>query len=128
MDEVIKTARAQSASTPVSGESTQAHKILDAGLVSSSKRELQDLLSCVGDEVLANTNLLQSFEINGRGGPAPGLALGWGALGGGSWSRQVLVAQATARLLMCLPDIVPTRRCLPRVDSDDSTDEGKSVN
>ena len=128
VDEVIKTARAQSASTPASGESTQAHKILDAGLVSSSKRKLQDLLSCVGDEVLANTNLLQSFEINGRGGPAPGLALGWGALGGGLWSRQVLVAQATARLLMCLLDIVPTQRCLPRVDSDDSTDEGKSVN
>jgi hypothetical protein len=135
VDEVIKTARAQSSSTPASGESTQAHKILDAGLILSSQRELQDLLSCVGDEVLANTSLLQSFEINGRGGPAPGLGLGWGALGGGSWSKQVLVAQTTARLVMYLLDIVPTRGCIARVNSDGSTSleqlptgEVKSVN
>lgn len=135
LDEVIKTARAQSTSTPASGESSEAHKILDAGLILSSRRELQDLLSCVGDEVLTNINLLQSFEINGRGGPAPGLALGWGALGGGSWSRQVLVAQATARLLLYLLDTVPIRSCLSRVDGDNSpslerlsTGEVKSVN
>lgn len=118
VDEAIKTARAQSAPTPASGECTQAHKILDFGLILSCRRELQDLLSDVGDEVLANTGLLQSVEINGRGGPAPGLGLGWGALGGGSWSRQVLVAQATARLVMYLLDITPTRRS---ISSDDST-------
>jgi len=110
VDEVIKTARAQSVPTKAaSGESIPAHKFLDAGLILSCRRELQELLSDVGDEVLANTGLLQSFEINGRGGPAPGLGLGWGASGGGSWSRQVLVAQASARLLMYLLDVTLTR-------------------
>ncbi|KAG0577827.1 hypothetical protein KC19_5G184600 [Ceratodon purpureus] len=135
VDEVIKTAQAQSALAPASGDNTQAHKILDAGLILSSQVELQSLLSRVGDEVLTNMNLLQSFEINGRAGPAPGLGLGWGALGGGSWSRQVLVAQATARLVMYLLDIVPLQRSLSEVESDYSTSsdqfitgEVKSVN
>lgn len=115
VDQVIKTARSQSAPTTAAPvECTRAHEILDAGLILSCRREFQELLSDVGDEVLANTGLLQSFEINGRGGPAPGLGLGWGAVGGGSWSRQVLVAQATARLVMSLLDITAT-------SSDDST-------
>lgn len=121
VDKVIKTARAESVPASAFGENTPAHKILDAGLVFSSRREFQNLLSRAGDEVISNTCLLQSFEINGRGGPAPGLALGWGALSGGSWSKQVLVAQATARLVMYLLDLVPPCRSKTFVDSHDSS-------
>ncbi|XWS62608.1 hypothetical protein CRYUN_Cryun06bG0025700 [Craigia yunnanensis] len=45
----------------------------------------------------------QSVEIFGRGGPAPGVGLGWGASGGGFWSKTVLLAQTDAWLLrLCL--------------------------
>ncbi|KEH40574.1 hypothetical protein MTR_1g031840 [Medicago truncatula] len=48
---------------------------------------------------------MQSIEIFGRGGPAPGMGVGWGAHGGGFWSKTVLPVQTDARLLVCLLQI-----------------------
>ena len=107
VDQVIKTARAQSTLVTKSHEGTQAHTILDHGLVLSARRQFQVLLESAGNEVIENASLLQSKEVNGRGGPAPGLGIGWGALGGGAWSRCILLAQVTARLVASLLEMVP---------------------
>ncbi|KAI8025344.1 Transcriptional elongation regulator MINIYO [Camellia lanceoleosa] len=49
--------------------------------------------------------LMQSIEIFGRGGPAPGVGLGWGSVGGGFWSKNVLLAQTDVGLLIPLLEI-----------------------
>ena len=49
----------------------------------------------------------QSIEIFGRGGPAPGFGLGWGAFGGGFRFRTALLAQTDAELLIRLLEIFP---------------------
>ncbi|KAL9231869.1 hypothetical protein vseg_007035 [Gypsophila vaccaria] len=40
------------------------------------------------------------IEVFGRGGPAPGVGVGWGALRGGFWSPNAVASQASARLLI----------------------------
>lgn len=112
IDQVIKTAKPKTGSVRAS-ESTQAYKVLDSGLVGSAKRDLRLLLDIAGTDAIGNRDLLQSSEVKGRGGPAPGLGLGWGSLGGGAWSKRVVVAQATALLLFELLE-------LPTLSSDRS--------
>lgn len=48
---------------------------------------------------------MQFVEFFGRGGPAPGVGVGWGASGGGFWSKPILLAQTDARLLIQLLEI-----------------------
>lgn len=120
VDQVIKTARAQSTLVTKSHEGTQAHTILDHGLVLSARRQFQVLLESAGNEVIENASLLQSKEVNGRGGPAPGLGIGWGALGGGAWSRCILLAQVTARLVASLLEMVPLDTHRVGAESSDS--------
>ena len=120
VDQVIKTARAQSTLVTKSNESTRAHTILDHGLVFSARRQFQVLLVSAGNEVIENASLLQSKETNGRGGPAPGLGIGWGALGGGAWSRCILLAQVTARLVTSLLEMVPLDTHRVGAESSDS--------
>ncbi|KAJ8572138.1 hypothetical protein K7X08_008649 [Anisodus acutangulus] len=50
---------------------------------------------------------MQSIETFGRGGPAPGIGVGWGAPGGGFWSKNSLSAQVDARLFIYLLDVFP---------------------
>ncbi|KAL0356541.1 UNVERIFIED_CONTAM: Transcriptional elongation regulator MINIYO [Sesamum calycinum] len=61
------------------------------------------------DKVLANGILkscaAEPVEMFGRGGPAPGVGVGWGASGGGYWSSNALLAQEDARLLIYLLEI-----------------------
>ncbi|CAO2813706.1 unnamed protein product [Amaranthus hypochondriacus] len=41
-----------------------------------------------------------SIEVFGRGGPAPGVGVGWGASGGGFWSLTTALVQADARMFI----------------------------
>lgn len=120
VDQVIKTARAQSTLVTKSNEGTQAHTTLDRGLVLSARWQFQLLLDSAGDEMIENASLLHSKETNGRGGPAPGLGVGWGALGGGAWSRRILLAQVTARLVISLLEMVPLDTHRAGAESSDS--------
>ncbi|KAJ0960766.1 hypothetical protein J5N97_001366 [Dioscorea zingiberensis] len=43
----------------------------------------------------------------GRGGPAPGIGVGWGSSGGGYWSAHVLLAQEDSKLILDLVKIFP---------------------
>ncbi|GAB2225198.1 hypothetical protein Drorol1_Dr00005989 [Drosera rotundifolia] len=59
------------------------------------------LLQCM-KLVVTEWHQIQSIEVFGRGGPAPGVGLGWGASGGGFWSITVSLAQADASFLVDL--------------------------
>jgi len=107
LDRVIGSSKPESALQTNVGDSSEDQQILFHGLVASGIVELRGLLALVGKEVMMNGHILQSCEENGRGGPAPGLGLGWGSVGGGAWSKEVLVAQASARLVAELLEVLP---------------------
>jgi len=107
LDRVIGSSKPESALQTNVGDSSEDQQILFHGLVASGAVELRGLLALVGKEVMMNGHILQSCEENGRGGPAPGLGLGWGSVGGGAWSKEVLVAQASARLVAELLEVLP---------------------
>lgn len=79
-------------------------KILADGILKSSLGELKALLASYMKFTFKHPNM-QSIETFGRGGPAPGMGVGWGASGGGFWSKTVLLAQVDARLVTCLLQI-----------------------
>ncbi len=107
LDQLIGSAKPESSLQTYMGDNFEGHNVLDRGFVASGAIELRGLLALVGREVIMNGHVLQSSEANGRGGPAPGLGLGWGSVGGGAWSKGVLVAQASARLAAELLEILP---------------------
>ncbi|KAF8406781.1 hypothetical protein HHK36_008873 [Tetracentron sinense] len=80
-------------------------KILEDGIVLWSNDELRNALITFMKLVDSQWQDVQSIEICGRGGPAPGVGLGWGASGGGFWSTTVLRAQADIGLLIHLLEI-----------------------
>ncbi|XP_057769176.1 transcriptional elongation regulator MINIYO [Salvia miltiorrhiza] len=77
-------------------------KILANGILKSCTIEIQYLLSTLTKAVAGDWQFLQPIETFGRGGPAPGVGVGWGASGGGYWSLNSLLAQQDARLLVYL--------------------------
>jgi hypothetical protein len=77
-------------------------KILENGILKGSMVELRGLLNIFMKLVASEWHFVQSIEIFGRGGPAPGLGVGWGASGGGFWSAAVLLAQIDAGFLIYL--------------------------
>jgi hypothetical protein len=77
-------------------------KILEDGILEGSMVELRSLLNIFMKLVASEWHFVQSIEIFGRGGPAPGLGVGWGASGGGFWSAAVLLAQIDAGFLIYL--------------------------
>ncbi|KAL6968867.1 hypothetical protein U1Q18_049451, partial [Sarracenia purpurea var. burkii] len=79
--------------------------ILAGGIVKSSILEFTNLLSTFMKLITFEWQWMQSIEMFGRGGPAPGVGLGWGAVGGGFWSQSVLLAQTDTRLLITLLEI-----------------------
>ncbi|XP_071909731.1 transcriptional elongation regulator MINIYO-like [Coffea arabica] len=79
-------------------------KILADGILKSSVAELKTLLASYMKFTFKRPNM-QSIEMFGRGGPAPGTGVGWGASGGGFWSKTVLLAQVDARLITRLLEI-----------------------
>ncbi|KVH88004.1 transcriptional elongation regulator MINIYO isoform X1 [Cynara cardunculus var. scolymus] len=81
-----------------------ADKILTDGILKCSMSEMTTLLTSFM-KLTSSGQLVQSVEMFGRGGPAPGVGVGWGASGGGFWSTNILVAQMDARLVLQLLEI-----------------------
>ncbi|KAL4319041.1 hypothetical protein GQ457_18G018730 [Hibiscus cannabinus] len=79
--------------------------ILAKGILVESMFELRCVFDIFSKLVASEWHFVQSIEIFGRGGPAPGVGLGWGASGGGFWSKVVLLAQTDAWLLSQLLEI-----------------------
>ncbi|CAI0407900.1 unnamed protein product [Linum tenue] len=102
----------QSAKSRIDQPTSQGHsssregKLLEEGMLKTSMIELRYLLDTFTKFVAQEWELVQSVEVFGRGGTAPGVGLGWGASGGGFWSLAVLLAQADAKLLINLLEVV----------------------
>ncbi|CAI9782026.1 unnamed protein product [Fraxinus pennsylvanica] len=77
-------------------------KILADGILHSSVVELGVLLSSFMKLIANGWQCIRSIEMFGRGGPSPGVGVGWGSPGGGYWSTTTLLAQQDARLVMYL--------------------------
>ncbi|KAJ7947245.1 Transcriptional elongation regulator MINIYO [Quillaja saponaria] len=96
----------QSAKTGISGLPFPEHslsregKMLRDGILSGSVVELKGVLNVFINLVASEWQCVQSIEMFGRGGPAPGVGIGWGASGGGFWSKAVLLAQTDAEFLI----------------------------
>ncbi|KAL0422952.1 UNVERIFIED_CONTAM: Transcriptional elongation regulator MINIYO [Sesamum latifolium] len=80
-------------------------KVLANGILKSCAAEVQYLLTTLMKLITNEWQCMQPVEMFGRGGPAPGVGVGWGASGGGYWSSNVLLAQEDARLLIYLLEI-----------------------
>lgn len=80
-------------------------KVLTDGMLKSSVGELRDLLMTLEALICKEWQCIQIVEIFGRGGPAPGVGVGWGASGGGYWSLNTLLAQQDSRLLVYLLEV-----------------------
>ncbi|XP_022762992.1 transcriptional elongation regulator MINIYO isoform X2 [Durio zibethinus] len=85
--------------------SSQEENILAGGILMESLFELRCVFNIFSKLVASEWQFVQSVEIFGRGGPTPGVGLGWGASGGGFWSKTVLLAQTDAWLLSQLLEI-----------------------
>lgn len=103
----------QLAKTDIQNPSSQVHgfskdwTLLEDGILKRSLIILRSGLTTFMKQVTSEWHYVQSIEIFGRGGPAPGVGLGWGASGGGFWSKTVLSAQTNAELLIHLLEIFP---------------------
>ncbi|KAM7479487.1 hypothetical protein LguiA_027700 [Lonicera macranthoides] len=82
-------------------------KILSEGILKSSLVEIRTLLNTFMKLVPSEMHHVPSIEMFARGGPAPGVGVGWGAPGGGFWSTTTLLAQMDVALLIQLLEIGP---------------------
>eukprot|EP00268_Persea_americana_P057443 TRINITY_DN6885_c0_g1_i1.p1 TRINITY_DN6885_c0_g1~~TRINITY_DN6885_c0_g1_i1.p1 ORF type:complete len:1634 (+),score=331.98 TRINITY_DN6885_c0_g1_i1:690-4904(+) len=105
-DKYIQMARSES-KTPYSQGVLREDKIVAEGIVMWSHDELRSVLIMFMSLVSSEWHVVQSIKVFGRGGPAPGLGLGWGASGGGFWSRNILLVQMDARLALSLLEFFP---------------------
>ncbi|KAL5703051.1 hypothetical protein ACHQM5_028192 [Ranunculus cassubicifolius] len=101
LDKSIQSAK-QESSTPYSGEDSFSRegKILEDGIFQHSRDEIKSVLITFMTTLDSSWQKMQFIETFGRGGPAPGVGLGWGASGGGFWSTTILLEQAQSLLLM----------------------------
>ncbi|CAN1771003.1 Transcriptional elongation regulator MINIYO [Linum perenne] len=103
VDDLIQSARRGVDHPPSQGYSSSSEgKVLVEGILKLSIVELRCMFDIVTKLVTQDFELVQSIEVFGRGGPAPGVGLGWGATGGGFWSLSVFLAQADSKLLIDL--------------------------
>ncbi|XP_048337578.2 transcriptional elongation regulator MINIYO isoform X1 [Ziziphus jujuba] len=79
-------------------------KILKYGMLKHSSIELRSVQNIFSNLVTSVLHYVHSIETFGRGGPAPGVGVGWGASGGGYWSATILLAQNDAGFLIDLLD------------------------
>lgn len=77
-------------------------KMLKDGIVKGSMVELRSVQNIFMKLVTSAWHHVQSIETFGRGGPAPGVGIGWGASGGGYWSEAILLVQKDAGFLIDL--------------------------
>lgn len=92
---------------PQGSNSGIADKILQEGIFKWAQNDLTRVLMAFMTLVSSEWPVVQSVEMFGRGGPAPGIGFGWGSSAGGFWSMNVLLAQADAQLILDLLKILP---------------------
>ncbi|KAL2635171.1 hypothetical protein R1flu_006650 [Riccia fluitans] len=80
-----------------------AHALLDLGLIASAEEELKKWVTVTGKTMISRCGLI---DMSSRGGPAPGVGVGWGSLCGGIFSNHVMLAQASARLNLSLVSVL----------------------
>eukprot|EP01018_Ginkgo_biloba_P015897 Gb_24051 [translate_table: standard] len=107
VDKAINIAQAEKEAPCMDKNVSEGDEILKCGLVISSQNQLECILSMFMNLIASEWCHMQSCEMNGRGGPAPGIGLGWGATNGGYWSTKVLLAQADARVTAGLLEVFP---------------------
>ncbi|KAL3624368.1 hypothetical protein CASFOL_033184 [Castilleja foliolosa] len=81
-------------------------KVLANGIIKSSVHDVRFVLNCLMKLIVSECQCKRPVEIFGRGGPAPGVGVGWGASGGGYWSLENFLCQQDARLLVYLFEII----------------------
>ncbi|KAI4297816.1 hypothetical protein L6164_037681 [Bauhinia variegata] len=103
IDNLIQSAKTGICSLPCKEQSlSKEGKLLQDGIISGFMVELRFVLDVFMNLVASRWHSVQSIETFGRGGPAPGVGIGWGAPGGGFWSEDVLLAQTDAMFLIHL--------------------------
>ncbi|KAI5437929.1 hypothetical protein KIW84_023888 [Lathyrus oleraceus] len=106
IDDLIRSAKTGICSSPSEEQSrSKEEKVLKEGIVSRCLVELRPMLDVFMFSASSGWQHMQAIEMFGRGGPAPGVGVGWGARGGGFWSKTVLSAQTDARFLVYLLEI-----------------------
>ncbi|XP_076905908.1 transcriptional elongation regulator MINIYO-like [Bidens hawaiensis] len=107
VNKLIKLAKTEVNDSSIDHQSLEnADSILTDGILKRSIPEMTTLLTAFMKLPSSSGQLMQSVEMFGRGGPAPGVGVGWGAAGGGFWSLNILVAQMDARLVLQLLEIL----------------------
>lgn len=106
VDKLIQLAKFGICTPSSQGQNTSRESlILAGGMITSSVLEFQSVLTTFMKLIVPEWQWVQSIEMFGRGGPAPGVGLGWGAAGGGFWSQNFLLTQTDAELLISMLEI-----------------------
>ncbi|GLT42980.1 hypothetical protein SLA2020_169570 [Shorea laevis] len=84
---------------------SREENLLASGILKKSLVEFRCVFDVFMKLITSESNFVQSVETFGRGGPAPGVGVGWGVPGGGFWSITVLLAEMDAGLLIQLLEI-----------------------
>ncbi|KAI3446305.1 hypothetical protein Pfo_002970 [Paulownia fortunei] len=106
VDKLIQHANLEIHNTPSEYESlSREDKVLANGILKSCIVEVRYLLTTLMKLITNEWQCMRPVEMFGRGGPAPGVGVGWGASGGGYWSLNTMLAQQDARLLIYLLEI-----------------------
>ncbi|KAK3015160.1 hypothetical protein RJ639_005306 [Escallonia herrerae] len=104
-DKLIRLANVEMDGAPSQCGFSQEDKILAVGILKSSVIEVGIVLNTFMKLIASEKDCVQTIEKFGRGGPAPGVGVGWGASGGGYWSTTILLAQMDAGLVIHLLEI-----------------------
>ncbi|PKA59000.1 hypothetical protein AXF42_Ash001093 [Apostasia shenzhenica] len=108
IDKCIMRARDACHAHPFRGNGFEVEgKILEEGVIKLARDDLVRVLDLFVNFVSSEWPIVQSLEAFGRGGPAPGVGVGWGSSGGGFWSLNILLAQTEAQLFFELFRIFP---------------------
>ncbi|RCV22601.1 hypothetical protein SETIT_4G233300v2 [Setaria italica] len=100
VDRVIQGATKSCTEHLIESKTGAAGKLLGEGISSLWHDDLLHLLTSLLPMISSQWSILQNIEVFGRGGPAPGVGLGWGTCGGGFWSLKCLLAQLDSQLVL----------------------------
>uniref|UniRef100_A0A0A0KG28 RPAP1/MINIYO-like TPR repeats domain-containing protein n=1 Tax=Cucumis sativus TaxID=3659 RepID=A0A0A0KG28_CUCSA len=121
IDRLILLANTESqAYPPKYVNSSREGEILRVGMFKTSLMEQRSMLDLFTKKIALECDSLQLIETFGRGGPAPGVGIGWGVSGGGYWSLAVLLAQNDSAFLMSLVEAFHTIPTLNELTAQES--------
>lgn len=105
LDRLLASVKIDAQPSRAPDESLGIEETLRCGLAMSAKGELMRLLRYVGDDLIRQSGVFNMVDTTRRGGPAPGIGIGWGCQGGGYWSCHVLTAQVGSVLVVELIEL-----------------------